>query len=632
MSAPVDRVEPAHRSRSGVARVAAAIAAAMLAMAIAARYPLAPALLIALLLAYAAALWRWPPLFLAVVPAALAGCDLGIWTGWTVVEEPDLVVLVTIAVLLVRAPPGRADLVLRGLSGAALALAAAAAVVGVAMALARADMTARSAIAEIDPLNALRVAKGFAIALVLLPFLRGARRRRADALWLLAAGMAAGLALVAAATLYERIVFTGPFDFAVAYRVVGTFSSMHFGGGYIGIFVAMALPFLFVPPPRARRAASAGFALVAVGALYTLVVTFARAAYASAIVASLVAAAGRGFVAVRRGERAGAIALPLALLVAVGIVLAVAAENARFMERRIDHLLPDLDARLREWRGGLRLRDPGPVTALFGMGLGIYARTVLERRPGGRYPTDVALATEDGRNFLRVRAGLPLYLGQKVTVAPLRIYRFSALVRTRDRGALVVILCEKLLLYAGNCRDIEFAPQATGAWQPVDSVLPSFGLGLRSVLGLRRPVELALLVPGAGTSLDIADVRLTDVGGREVLVNGDFARGLDRWLPTDDNHAIWRIENQYLTTLFETGALGLGALLLLAAVALRGAARAAARGDAMAPALAGAIAAVLASSLFDCPLEVPRLAALFYLVAFAALAIGDDAMPRDRTT
>jgi hypothetical protein len=60
MPAPVDRVEPAHRTRTGVARVAAAIAAATLAMAIAARYPLAPALLIALLLANAAALWRWP--------------------------------------------------------------------------------------------------------------------------------------------------------------------------------------------------------------------------------------------------------------------------------------------------------------------------------------------------------------------------------------------------------------------------------------------------------------------------------------------------------------------------------------------------------------------------------------------
>ena len=42
------------------------------------------------------------------------------------------------------------------------------------------------------------------------------------------------LALVAAATLAERVAFTGILTFDSEYRVVATFSSMHLGGGHIG--------------------------------------------------------------------------------------------------------------------------------------------------------------------------------------------------------------------------------------------------------------------------------------------------------------------------------------------------------------------------------------------------------------
>jgi len=624
--------EPASRIGPRAAALAVSIAAGALALGVAWRYPIHPLFVIATLLAYAAALWKWPRLWLVVVPAALPALDLGPWTGWTMVEEPDLVALATLAVLVLRAPPRRADLVLRGLSGAAVALSALACVVGVAVALTRADLTmAPSAIAELSPLDPLRVAKGFVLALALLPFLRRALAERADALFLFAAGMTTGLALVAAATLAERIVFTGPFDFRVVYRVVGTFSSMHFGGGYIGGFVAMALPFLGVPSSRHRIASLAARLLVALGALYALVVTFARAAYGSAIIASLVFAAGGAASALRRGERR-ALVLPLVLLVAVAGVVAVAAQDARFMVRRLEHLPPDLDMRLAEWRSGMALSDPGLVTMVVGMGLGSYARTVLARRPGGRYPTDVALATENGRHFLRVHAGIALYVGQKVSVEPRQAYRFTATLRTPDHGLLVAVLCEKLLLYSVNCRNVVFVPRLPGVWQTFDGWLPSFGLGERNIHGLRRPVELSLFVPGRGTSLDIADVGLTDAAGHALLANGDFARGIDRWLPTDDNHAIWRIENQYLMTWFEEGALGIAALLLLAAASLSAAWRATAQGDAVAPALAAAVAAVLASGAFDCPLEVPRLAALFYLIAFAALAAGERAQPRAGTS
>ena len=81
------------------------------------------------------------------------------------------------------------------------------------------------------------------MALALLPLLGARMRTHRDAMVWLGAGMTAGLALVAAAVVAERTVFTGLFDFTTDYRVVGSFSSMNVGGGHIGAYIAMALPF-----------------------------------------------------------------------------------------------------------------------------------------------------------------------------------------------------------------------------------------------------------------------------------------------------------------------------------------------------------------------------------------------------
>ena len=87
---------------SGLVTAAVCLAATA---AVVATYPVAPWALGIALMAYAAALLRWPGLWLAVVPAVLPALDLTPWTGWTRVGEPDLFVLVTIVILALRAPP-----------------------------------------------------------------------------------------------------------------------------------------------------------------------------------------------------------------------------------------------------------------------------------------------------------------------------------------------------------------------------------------------------------------------------------------------------------------------------------------------------------------------------------------------
>jgi hypothetical protein len=627
MSRPAEPILAEARSESSgraarLTRVTVAALALGLVVAGVLGYPLAPALLAAVLLLYGAALWRFPQAWLVVVPAVLPSFDLAPWTGWVAVEEPDFFALVTIAVLALRAPPRRADFALGGWTGMAVGLAIVAASVGVVRGLLLPGVPGGSDLLELEPENALRIAKGLAFALLLLPFLRREIALNGDAPRLFAAGMTAGLALVAAAALAERAVFTGIFNFDTAYRIVASFSSMHLGGGYVGAYAAMALPFALALATR-RGFARVIAAAAAAGGVYTLVVTFARAAYGSAIVSSIVVALG--WLALRRkGAPSLTLALPAALLAAGLGVIALAAADARAMEKRLAQLVPDLAWREDLWSAGLATRRPGVAAALLGSGSGTYARLLRATMAPDQRAGNLVLREDGKGRMLALEAGLPLYLGQKVALAPDRIYRIAFSLRSPDGGTIEASLCEKMLLYSSNCVDIDVEAPSDGAWRRFAGAVPTTGMLRVLRLGvLHRPLELSFTLLDPGTHAGLADISLNDPDGRELLANGNFQHGLARWFVTDDDHTVWRIENQYLMTFFEGGALGLAALFAVALAGLGGAGRAIRAGAIMAPAFAAALAAVLASALFDCPLDVPRLGALFYLVAFAAMAMGE---------
>ncbi|MGH7048332.1 MAG: hypothetical protein ACREE2_18300, partial [Stellaceae bacterium] len=585
-------------------------------------FPLAPWLLGAVLALYAAVLWRWPSAWLAVLPAALPAFDLTPWTGWMYIGEPDLLVLVTLAILALRAPPRAADFRLPGAAAAVVALTVFACAVSLAIGLLAPGPAAGSDNPYLRPDNAARLAKGLLTALVLLPFLRERLRRRADPWPWLSAGMVAGLVLVAAAALSERALFPGLFDFSSDYRVVATFSSMHLGGGYVGAYIAMALPFLLVFLRRPRAGSLLTMGVIALAAGYALLVSFARAAYASAAIAMAVACLGWAWSARgTSGGRAGRLLPSIVLFILGGMLLT--GLDTTFMQQRVRTLSADFAARESNWRGGLSLRRGGAGTTLFGNGLGTYPRRVLADKPGGRFPTNFVIGHDGGYRFLRLDAGSPTYFGQKVAIEPNTPYRLFFALRSPDgRGALTVLLCEKLLLYSDHCRTVMFRPRISGQWEEMGAALSTAGLDRYSLFGwLRRPIELDLYDPIVGTTIEVGRLRLFDPKNHDILANGDFSHGTERWYFTDDDHMVWRIENQYLMRWFEGGALGLAAFVVLAAAALFGAGRAMVRGEPIGACLAGSLTAFLVSGVFDDLLQVPRLAALFYLIAFAGLTL-----------
>jgi O-antigen ligase len=585
-------------------------------------YPLPVGPLATALAAYAAALWRWPALFLLILPIVIPALDLGLWTGWMVVGESDFFVLVTLAILLLRTPPQPADLAPPGWPGAVLLLLIASYAISTVIGLVSPlGFTGHSDNPFLRPDNALRLAKAVIEALALLPFLRRRQRTHRDAVSWFACGMAAGLAVVTVQVLAERVLFASILDFSTAYRVAGPFSSMRVGGGHIGAYTALALPFslcLVTLRPRWLGAGLAGLACVAGG--YTLTVTFARTAYAAGLVAMAITGFARLWIAKlwianrhrRRWAAAG--------IVPIVLVLATLAAVAGFtgMYQRFAASETDLSTREQNWRAGLAVRTPGIATALFGMGLGTYQRTMLSRSPVNR-PSDLVLVRDEAGTYASMRIETPFFLGQKIALPRAGPLHLTFRSRSPDGVTAGVVICDKVLLYSDNCRGVDSVPAAANRWTVVRATIPTDGLGSRTLFGLLgRPVELALF-GSIGHHIEVRDISLTDDAGRPMLVNGDFAHGLDRWLFTDDSHVSWRMLSQYLMLWFETGILGLTAFAALSGLALAGGARALRGGAVTGAAVAGAVAGFLVSGLFDNLLEAPRLATIFFLVCWCGL-------------
>jgi VanZ family protein len=582
-------------------------------------FPLGRPVLLAVLLAYGALLWVRPLAWLAVLPALLPVLDLSETTGRLSLDAFDLLVLVTVAVgyarllgLRPRPWPGRWLLLGWALLWLSWAIASARGL----WPLLGADWPPPAS--SHSPLEAWMVGKGLLWALLLVPLLRRVPAARlAEARRLVLLGTLAGLLAVALWVLWERHVFVGVASFENVFRVTGPFASMHTGGAYIEAFLAFAFPVLavWVLMQEGWGARLLGLAAVALTS-YAMLVTFSRGGYGALVAGLLVVAVGgarlRSVSAAARWTALGGLAVAV-------VAVAVPVLSGEFAQYRLGRSAEDLATRERHWARALGLMDDGPVAALAGLGFGQYPVRYLLGVADGRTPATYAVLREAENPYLRLGSGEAAFVDQFAEIEPGGLYTVSVRVRPRPGGApLRVALCEKALLYSFECVWRELAPGTPGAgWSRATVAVQSGPLG-RGGHWPHRPVKLSLYNPGAGAPVDVDDVSLRAADGRELLVNGDFSRGLERWLFVTDQDLAWHIHQQWVETYFAQGLLGVLAVLVLLVGVARVIGPAALAGDPWATALAGALVAFLSVGLLGSTLDTARLAMLFYVGALAA--------------
>ena len=577
-------------------------------------FPIAPVALGLVIAVAATVVWYRPAWIFVIVPAALPVFDLAPWSGRFFLDEFDLLLLALIPVAYLRTSPGnhRADMPLV----LAISLLVVSITVSMAIGIGLPQWPDANAFNNYySPYNALRIARGFVWALLLLGLARRLRRDgeadpvRPALTW----GMTLGLGVTVAVVLWERVTFSGLFNFDTGYRVTGPFSAIHTGGAYIECFLAAGVPFLVVLllVQRNLLLRLAGTGLL-VAATYALMVTYSRNGYSAYLVALGVVFFFALFARELRWKR---FVLPVVLgVVVLGAALPVFVGG--FAQERVALIGQDIGVRYAHWTDSLNMRDDSLVASLFGMGIGRFPETAFWRSRGQNRHAFYRLETEGSNVFLRLTPGESLYMEQFVSLQPQTAYVLKLDLRARSsETSFTVPICQKWMLTSYDCVwNSMLVGGIPETWIHHEIHFNSGVVG-GGPWYARRPVKLSLYNGNPKATVDVDNVSLEPVGGGNILENGDFTRQLDHWFFSTDSHLQWHTKSLPVGALFDQGWLGLASwslLLGLAMIRLVGTAR---RGDLPAAAIAGSIAGILVIGLFDTVIDAPRFLLLLVLLA-----------------
>jgi len=219
-----------------------------------------------------------------------------------------------------------------------------------------------------------------------------------------------------------------------------------------------------------------------------------------------------------------------------------------------------------------------------------------------------------------------------VPIEPGRTYRIQLDVRTSaESAALTLPVCEKALLYSFTCawNTLKFSSD-DGQWQRREIRIQTDRFGPPGS-PLQRPVKLSMFNQDKATLIDVDNVALLDDSGRNLVRNGDFSKGMQRWFFSTDSHLAWHAKNLFVHVLFEQGWLGLGAFVVLLAAAGLTLLRRAGH-DALSLTLFISLTSFLIVGLVDSLIDEPRLDFLFFWLLAIALVSGGKILPRRRTS
>jgi O-antigen ligase len=586
-------------------------------------YPLGGIWLAIGLLVYLAFLIRWPHCWVSVLPAALPVLDLTPWTGRFFFDELDCLLAATVAVNCWRSSRtkwvvvrSRAVLILLALLGSSYLASIAIGVYPLP------SPGLNSFNNYFSPYNALRAGKGAIWALLLLPsliaeFKRDAAEKTELTQRRLAWGMTCGVLAASIGVLWERAAFPGWLNYYSGYRVVGLFSEMHTGGAYIEAYFTAALPFAawwaLGANTHLKRVAGA---IILIAGAYALAVSYARGGYLAFVTSMSVLVLGLIFQ--KRAQLKSARVLHGLLLLSLLAAIAQPVMQGTAMQRRYAASQRDWHTRERHWSDALQMMNGSINTKLFGMGLGSYPRTYdlasSENVRSSRYE----LAREGNNTYLLLTASAPLYIEQIIHLRENTHYRLSFVARNQvGNSELLLPICEKWMLYSANCiwqsAKINSEKWQTFTFDFYSGVFPS------RPWYARRPFKFSMFNNAESTVLAIDNISITAEDGAELLSNGNFNAGMDRWFFTSDNHLPWHLENLWLQIYFEQGAFGLLSFFALAIIAAGALIKQFRANDHYAVVLASSLAAFLTLAMFDSLFDFPRMSLLFYLLIIQVL-------------
>ncbi|MBT9465205.1 O-antigen ligase family protein [Hydrogenophaga sp.] len=586
-----------------------------------------------------------PQVLWFLLPAALPMMSFTPWTGWWLLDESDVLVLACLAGAFARwgvdVQRGRTEECMpwRRSFAALWCAVALSLLLGVLRGVGDAgvDWTTIPAWNEAmyagydSTWNTWRVAKSLAWALLIGMLLHapGGAGGRGPAR-LVARGMVVGLGLVGAIALWERAVYAGIFDFSHAYRTSAWFWEMHVGGGAIDAYMAIAVPFaVWAMWTSTSTWRWAGANILMVLSVYAVLTTYSRGVYLAVLIALLfMGITAWRFKLVPAGGSARGRRTLLAMVSTLVLESVLVLGGGSFMAERLAGSGSDLVGRMEHWRSSLSLLK-SPEAWTTGLGIGRFPAHYSREVTGGHYPGEALWHGDAGEQTHVLLSGrhesgqhADLFaLTQRVDLTGAGSIRVRLRATGERPSTLLVSLCERHLLYDFSCQrrwaSLKPMSDAGSGWIELRMGKNLFD-GKSGVASLRESV-FALSPMHIEQAIRIERVELWDSSGRQRLLNTDFSKGLQHWLPmAQGRFQPWHIDNLYLDVLVERGLLGLVILALWVLWALRGLWEKLRQGDSVAWALAASMVGIVSLGAVISVTEVPRVSLILMILLWSS--------------
>ena len=586
------------------------------------QYPFAKVLLFFCFLIYAWALYRFPAIWLIALPALVPVFDLAPWSGWFFFDELDFVVTLTLAVGLWQNHASCETRPVSRLLWLAVLILSLSYVISLVIGIFPLDPLDANAFSNYySRYNSLRMSKGFAAGLALFAlYLRQCSRESVAARHLIY-GLILGVAATVVAVIWERFRFSGVFDFASDFRVTALFSGMHNGGNDLEAYLVLVQPFIvaWMILQRSWLSTISGTGLLLLST-YSLLVSYSRAGLLAMAVNGFILAVGLPITERSRTRFLSARALLSGTVISI-VVLSMgwSVVGGRYFQARLERAKNDWNTRLRQSQSTVQMMDSGWSTTWFGMGLGRYPASVYHRNPLKNRPAAYRFESEGDNTYLRLYPGNRLYFGQWINgIKPAASYRLSFHIRSHGQGALSAYLCEKTLQYSFQCASKSFTLAPLDAWSEMATDIETRSIGAARGVGgwfSVRPVEFALANSSKDAVFDVDNVALTDSNGRNLLVNGDFQNGMNRWFFTVDDHTPWQNWNHWVHLYFEQGWFGVLAFLSFVGYLVGRLIKQIYYGNWLATIALAAVSSFLTVGVFGYLFDTPRMALIYFFLA-----------------
>ncbi len=321
--------------------------------------------------------------------------------------------------------------------------------------------------------------------------------------------------------------------------------------------------------------------------------------------------------------------LMLVLLVILPSVFAVALGGYKFNER-MGTVSEDLNTRMTHWNNVIKSSGTGVVSRMLGNGSGSFPANFAYHFP--EVVTAVgsfSIGNEAGNEYLKLGAGEDLAFGQRVAIKPSTLYTLSLSVRAEESAKLAVFVCERNLIFASNfqanCQSSSTRINPSGGkFVRVALEVNSSIAGQRGPL-FRWPTIVYVKNFSKGVLVEIDDVVFSS-GSENLLVNGEFAGGLDHWFFYNDfAHLPWHVKNIYVQSWYDNGWIGLALFLALGLSVLfvpfsRDCT------SSLYVAFSTAVVAIAVFGLFGSPLDSARVSWMFFFYLFISLLRPKDSL------